>query len=1142
MRKSLLLLLAICFTYVIQAQISYSVNITVPGTLKAQLIAAGNLTTISNLTVTGSLDARDFKTMWDEMPKITDVDLSGVTIVAYTGTEGCGGTTSIIYPANTIPQYLNSRQGSFALKSVILPTNITAIGNNAFFACILLTSINIPSSVTSIGVYAFGSCEKLSLVTIPSSVTRIGANAFAYLDILESISIPASVTTISSDAFTGSSCNVVIDASNPNYSSSDGLFLNKAQTVLYFCPKAKTGDYTLPATVQTIVTYAFQDCLFSTLHIPASVTSIQTDAFRQFGGDFDVATTNANYSSIDGVLFNKDKTSLLRCPKNKTGTYTIPSTVLTLARSSFESCSLENVVVPSGLTTFGFGCFYESTKLKTINIPSTVTTIEEHIFIRAGSLSSIYIGRNTPIVFNLSSTVFYDVDVNTCTLYVPTGAKTAYETAVLWRNFTHIIEGNGFWITPTAANIAKTNGSNTSLSIRSNTTWSISSDVAWLSLSSVSGSGNETIVLTAEANPTNTTRVATITVSSPGLTSQTLIITQEAYPTLSVSATTASVAKTANSTATVNVTSNTDWSASDDAAWLTLSTASGMGNETLTFTAQANPTITTRIATVTLSATGVASKTITVTQAVGDPTLSVSATTASVAKAANSTASVNVVSNTTWSAADDATWLTLSTTSGVGNATLTFTAQVNPTITTRIATVTLSATGVASKTITVTQAVGDPTLSVSATTASVAKAANSTASVSVISNTDWSTADDAEWLTLSISSGTGYASLTLTAQANPTITTRIATVTISATGVASKTITVTQAVGDPTLSVSATTATVAKAANSTASVNVMSNTDWSAADDAAWLTLSAEYETGNATLTLTAEANPNITTRFATITISATGVASKTITVTQAVGDPTLSVSATTASVNNLANSSASVNVISNTTWNAADDDAWLTLSTSSGTGNATLTFTAQVNPIITTRIATVTISATGVASKTITVTQAVGDPILLVSVSEIFLPSQSGSNNLVTVTSNTTWQAYSNQDWLTVSPFTLTGNGTLSITATTNNGLTARSATITITTQDFTSKTITVNQAANTTAIEPNDEMFIILYPNPTTDGFIVKAGDKPTLLTMIDLRGRKVLSKFVANNEYVDISALNAGVYIVFINGKNIKLVKNK
>jgi hypothetical protein len=237
MKKLLLLFTFIGFASGIFAQVSKTVNLATAGTLPT-VLTAGELNTVTNLTITGKIDARDFKTMRDKMPLLAVLDLNGVTVVAYNGTEGTS-PNFIDYRANAIPDYafLNPAPGQSktSLISVVLPSLVTSIGNWAFSGCTGLITVAIPSSVTSIGNWAFGGCSGLTTVTIPSSVISIGNYAFYYCRGLSTVTIPSSVTSIGVGAFWGCSGLITVDSNNPNYSGIDGVLYDKTQTTLIKC-------------------------------------------------------------------------------------------------------------------------------------------------------------------------------------------------------------------------------------------------------------------------------------------------------------------------------------------------------------------------------------------------------------------------------------------------------------------------------------------------------------------------------------------------------------------------------------------------------------------------------------------------------------------------------------------------------------------------------------------------------------------------------------------------------------------------------------------------------------------------------------------------------------------------------------------
>jgi subtilisin family serine protease len=175
------------------------------------------------------------------------------------------------------------------------------------------------------------------------------------------------------------------------------------------------------------------------------------------------------------------------------------------------------------------------------------------------------------------------------------------------------------------------------------------------------------------------------------------------------------------------------------------------------------------------------------------------------------------------------------------------------------------------------------TLSVSYGNLNVAAANGSTANFTVTSNTKWTVISGQEWLTVGAASGSGKATLTVTAAANPVAVSRNATVTVSATGLTAKTITFTQAAAPATLTVNSTALNMGYAAGSTATFTVTSNADWTINTGQSWLTANPATGTGNKSINLTAQANTLPNNRIATVTVSAAGTTPQTIQVTQSI-------------------------------------------------------------------------------------------------------------------------------------------------------------------------------------------------------------------------------------------------------------------
>ena len=276
--------------------------------------------------------------------------------------------------------------GTATASDIIIPAvyngrPVTSIRDYAFPGCSFLTSITIPSSVTSIGHNAFHGCSSLTSITIPAGVTSIGHNAFSGCSSLTSVTIPAGVTSIDHDAFSGCSnlMNINVDINNANYSSQEGILYNKSKTQLIQAPSAIKGSITIPTGVTSIDNNAFYGC--------SSLASINVD------------TDNPNYSSQDGILYNKVKTQFIHIPKAISGSITIPSSMTSIGYQAFRNCSsLTNVVIPSSVTIIGNEAFSGCSSLTSVTIPSGVTSIGFAAFYGCSSLTNIVIPSSVTII------------------------------------------------------------------------------------------------------------------------------------------------------------------------------------------------------------------------------------------------------------------------------------------------------------------------------------------------------------------------------------------------------------------------------------------------------------------------------------------------------------------------------------------------------------------------------------------------------------------------------------------------------------------------------------------------------------------------------------------------------------------------
>jgi hypothetical protein len=286
-------------------------------------------------------------------------------------------------------------------------------------------------------------------VLILSGVTYIGDFAFSVLNHLMSVVISDSVASIghqcffSCDSLTG----IWVNEGNIYYSNSaDGVLFNKDKTTLIQCPGAFKA-YTIPDSVTSIgedafascesltsviipdsVTsigrYAFDACdSLTSVMIPDSVTSIGKDAFLfcdSLTGIW-VSEGNNDYSSdASGVLFNKAKTTLIRCPGTFKA-YAIPDSVTSIGADAFEGCSsLTRVTIPSSVTSIGERAFEDCSSLTSVTIPSSVISIGIRAFNSCSSLTSVTIPDS---VTSIGSSAFEDCTSLTDVYYAGSEAQ-----------------------------------------------------------------------------------------------------------------------------------------------------------------------------------------------------------------------------------------------------------------------------------------------------------------------------------------------------------------------------------------------------------------------------------------------------------------------------------------------------------------------------------------------------------------------------------------------------------------------------------------------------------------------------------------------------------------------------------------------
>lgn len=373
---------------------------------------------------------------------------------------GCTALNNISIPSNVAVLGSSAFRNCSGLNKITLNQGLTEIGSYAL-AGTGLTQVEIPASVRTIGNYAFSGCSGLTRVTFRGSAPEIASAAFngdtvlcvtpvfddSWSTVIQK-NYGGTLTWVIGSGVCGTTANWVLtpdrvltisgtgsmETGYPSYMNSEapwkdilqyietvvicdgithisnGAFLNCTNLRSITIPDSVTGIGTQNENYISYRGYVFANCTsLKDITIPKNVTAIAYDAFYGCNSltAIYVATGNTAFISTDGVLYDRYKDTLRCYPAGKSGTFTVPTSVNTIANYAFSHCTGLTAVDLSYVDTIDYRAFDNCTALTEVTIPSTVTYIGEYAFVDCSGLKKIVFEGDLPSYINTRA--FYDV-------------------------------------------------------------------------------------------------------------------------------------------------------------------------------------------------------------------------------------------------------------------------------------------------------------------------------------------------------------------------------------------------------------------------------------------------------------------------------------------------------------------------------------------------------------------------------------------------------------------------------------------------------------------------------------------------------------------------------------------------------------
>lgn len=289
----------------------------------------------------------------------------------------------------TITAYSGSAE-MLSIPSTLGGYSVCALADGAFQNNLTVSRITVPDSVSSIGARCFYGCVRLKTVILPASVTQIAEKTFANCTALERLTVSGALTHIYRDAFSYcTSLQSFILQPSLNYIG-DNAFLS--------CYSAQINMEGLSSDLTYLGAQAFRNCYSAygavNISVNTTVGGLAFDACGVSAINFSIG--HSQYSSADGIVFNRYKSTLVCYPAGKTDEeYSIPSSVTQINTYAFHRAQyLEKINIPSSVRILGTYAFASCLKLDNVILPGSIAELPAYCFNACPLLKRITLPEN----------------------------------------------------------------------------------------------------------------------------------------------------------------------------------------------------------------------------------------------------------------------------------------------------------------------------------------------------------------------------------------------------------------------------------------------------------------------------------------------------------------------------------------------------------------------------------------------------------------------------------------------------------------------------------------------------------------------------------------------------------------------------